>query len=210
MWIALGSVALGVMVLVLWFYRTQTLWVKSEPYQRASINSAKTLVVVYSRTGNTLSAAKEAARYFNADLLKIEALQYSRDLKGQMLASKHADEEKTTTPIDHDPVNLKQYDLIFLCSPTWWFRPAIPLWSFVENHDFNGTRVFLMMTGNSRMTEQRTGKFGMLIEKKNGEFIDTLFIKRGRIYWQKTPDQVNKEVLEALISRKDIWQTGTK
>ncbi|MCP3874726.1 MAG: hypothetical protein GY699_16440 [Desulfobacteraceae bacterium] len=206
MWVAIGSVVLGVIILVFWFYRTQTVWVKSEPYLRVSIEPAKTLVVVYSRTGNTMSAAKETAKYLNADLLKIEAPQYSRNLKGQMLASKHADEEVTTTPIDHDPVDLNQYDLIFLCSPTWWFRPAVPLWSFVENHDFNGKRVFLLMTGNSRKTDERTGKFGTLVEKKNGKFIDALFIKRGRVYWQKTPEQVNEEVLEALKERKKIWR----
>jgi len=202
--VILISVAVTVAALLVWFYRTQTVWIESEPYQRESKEPTKTLVVVYSRTGNTLGAAKEIARYFDADVLKIEALQYSRDLKDQLLAAKHADEEITTTPIKHDPVDLNQYELIFLCSPTWWYRPAIPLWSFVENHAFEGKRVFLMMTGNSRMTEERTGKFGILVEEKKGVFLDVLFIKRGRIYWQKTPDQVNKEVREALNERKEM------
>ncbi|MBW1778841.1 MAG: hypothetical protein JRJ54_14840 [Deltaproteobacteria bacterium] len=204
--VILISVAVTVAALLVWFYRTQTVWIESEPYQRESKEPTKTLVVVYSRTGNTLGAAKGIARYFDADVLKIEALQYSRDLKGQLLAAKHADEEITTTPIKHDPVDLNQYELIFLCSPTWWYRPAIPLWSFVENHAFEGKRVFLMMTGNSRMTEERTGKFGILVEEKKGVFLDVLFIKRGRIYWQKTPDQVNKEVREALNERKEMWR----
>ncbi len=206
MLIIIGSVVIaGTAVLAFWFYRTQTVWIESKPYQNASSEPAKALVVVYSRTGNTMGAAKEVARYFNADLLKIEAPQYSRDLKGQLLASKHADEEVTTTPIQHEPVNLKQYDLIFLCSPTWWFRPAIPLWSFVENHDFGNKPVFLIMTGNSRLKEDLTGKFSTLVEEKNGKFLDVLFIQRGRIYWQKKPDEVNAEVLEALKARKEIW-----
>ncbi len=205
-----GLIAVGIAVLLVWFYRTQTVWVESSRYQRSSKEPAKVLVVVYSRTGNTLGAAKEAAKYFGADLIKIEAPQYSRDLKGQQLASKHADEEVTTTPIMHDPVDIKQYDLIILCSPTWWYRPAIPLWSFVNNHDFGGKRVFLLMTGNSRMTEERTGKFGALVEEKNGELLDVLFIRRGRVFWQKTPDQVNQELFEALRERKDIWPEHVK
>jgi flavodoxin len=111
----------------------------------------------------------------------------------------------TTTPIEHDPVDLSRYDLVILCSPTWWFRPAPPLWSFVENHDFAGRPVFLIMTGNSRLTEERTGKFGALIEEKNGTFLGKLFVRRGRVYWQKSPDAVHEEVREALESLKDQW-----
>jgi flavodoxin len=203
--IVIGGAVVSIAILLLWFYRTQTVWIESTPYQRVSNGPAKTLVVVYSRTGNTLGAAKEVARYFDADLLEIDAPQYSRDLKGQQLAGKHADEEVTTTPIKHAPVDLNQYDLIFLCSPTWWFRPAVPLWSFVENHDFEGKQVFLMMTGNSRMKEDRTGKFGALVEEKNGKFMDVLFISRGRVYWQKKPEEVNGEALEALKARMKIW-----
>ena len=204
--LALGVVAAVAATLLFWFYRTQTAWIDSEPYQRSSNDPANTLVVVYSRTGNTLGVAKEIASYFDADLIKIEAPQYTRDLKGQLLASEHADEEVTTTPINHEPVNWAQYDLIILCSPTWWFRPAPPLWSFVENHDFRDKRVFLVMTGNSRMKKDRTDKFGTLVEKKNGNFLDYLFLRRGRVYWQKTPDELNKEIHEELRRREEMWQ----
>jgi len=102
-------------------------------------------------------------------------------------------------------VDLSKYDLIFLCSPTWWFRPAPPLFSFVENHDFKGKPVFLLMTGNSRLTEERTDKFRILLEEKNGKFLDKLFIQRGRIFWQKSPEQVYKEVRVALNQRLDMW-----
>jgi len=204
MYLIIGiSIAIITIVLV-YIYRTQTVWVESEPYQRISKEPTKTLVVVYSRTGNTMSAAKEVAKYFDADLLKIDAPQYSRDLKGQQLAAKHADEEITTTPIQHDPVDLTKYDLIFLCSPTWWYRPAIPLFSFVENHDFANKSVFLIMTGNSKKTDEKTGKFETLVKEKNGNLLDILFIQRGRIYWQKTPEQVNNEVINALMEREDM------
>ena len=207
-----GVATVGIIIVVAvaasflgYFYRTQTAWVESPPYQRATAEPTRTIVVVYSRTGNTFGAAKEAARFFNADLLQIKAPQYARTIEGQMLASKHADEEVTTTPIEHDPVTLSDYDLIVLCSPTWWFRPAPPLWSFVENHDFGGKRVFLMMTGNSRLKAELIDKFDALVEKNNGKFLDTLFIQRGRIYWQKTPNEVNEEVRQALESRNSIW-----
>jgi len=189
----------------LFYYKTQMTWVESLPYQRASASQAHTLVVVYSRTGNTMSAAKEAARFFDADLLKIEAPQYARTIKGLQLASTHADQEMTATPIQHEPVDLSRYDMIFLCSPIWWFRPAVPLWSFVENHDFAGKPVFLLVTGNSQYKDELIGKFNTLIKKKKGKFLGMLFVRRGRIYWQKTSDQVNEEVRDALEMRHKMW-----
>jgi flavodoxin len=203
--ITVGLIVVAATAGLLYFYKTQTSWVDSPPYQRASKSPARTLVVVYSRTGNTLGAAKAGARYFDADLLQITAPQYARTLKGQMLASQDADQEVTTTPIEHDSVDLSHYDLILLCSPTWWFRPAPPLWSFVETHDFAGKPVFLLMTGNSRLKEELIGKFGTLVEKKNGKFLGVFFIQRGRIYWQKTPAEVNEEVRDALDARQRLW-----
>ncbi len=191
-------------LLMIWFYRTQTVWIDSEHYERKSNTNAKTLVVVYSRTGNTLSVAKEVAKYYDADLLKIEAPQYGRDIKGQQLAAKHADQEITSTDIKHKKVNLNDYEFIFLCSPTWWYRPAIPMWSFVENHDFANKSVFLIMTGNSRKKDEKTDKFKVLVENRNGNLLDILFVRRGRVFWQKTPEQLNKEVIEAIKKRSDI------
>ncbi len=203
--IIVGIIVVAAAACILFYYKTQTSWVESLPYQRVSRSPARTLVVVYSRTGNTLGAGKEAARFFDADFLQIAAPQYARTIKGQLLASKHADQEVTTTPIQHDPVDLSQYDLIFLCSPTWWFRPAVPLWSFVQNHDFAGKPVFLLMTGNSRLKEELIDKFATLVEGKNGRFLGLLFIRRGRIYWQKTPDEVRAEVRGALDARQRMW-----
>ena len=197
----------GIVVLLLaliYFYKTQTDWIESPAYKRKSTSKTQTLVVVYSRTGNTLSTAKESARFFDADLLQIEAPQYARTLKGQFLAAKDADEELTTTTITHEAVEISDYDLIVLCSPTWWFRPAPPLWSFVENHDFAGKSVFLLMTGNSRLKDEFTEKFKNLVEKQNGIFTGNLFAQRGRIYWQKSPEKLNAEVIESFRENKHL------
>lgn len=204
MWYIIASVVVILLLAFFYYYRTQTFWISSDPYKRTTTEKAKTLVVVYSRTGNTFSAAKKVAKYYDADLIKIEAPLYSLDMKGQQLAAKHADEEVTTTPIQHVEVKLADYELIILCSPTWWYRPAVPLFSFVENHDFANKPVFLIMTGNSRKTDDKTGKFEELVKQKNGNLLDVLFVRRGRIYWQKTPEQVNNEVINALKERNEL------
>lgn len=189
-----------------WYYQTQTAWVKSEAYSKPTNEPSSVLVVTYSRTGNTEAAAKIAAKYFDADLIRIEAAAYANDLKGLKKASDDAMGEVTSASITHPPVDLKHYDLIVLCSPTWWFRPAVPLWEFVQRHDFNGKHVFLIMTGNSRYEEEKIAKFQGWVEARNGRYLDMLFVQRGRIYWQKTQNEVNSEVFNALDSRKAQWR----
>ena len=62
-----------------------------------------------------------------------------------------------------------------------------------------------MMTGNSRLKKRFIDKFGSLVEEKNGKFLGSLFIRRGRIYWQKTPAEVAVEVRGALAARQGMW-----
>ncbi len=205
--IMIGFLILAIIITAFYYYfHVQTTWVTSHPYSRSESPAARVLVVVYSRTGNTFGAAKTIARYFDADIVQIKAPQYGLTVEGQMRASKDADQELTSTPIQHKPVDMSLYDLIFLCSPTWWFRPAVPLWSFVENHNFEGRPVFLIMTGNSRYKTELTDKFSTLVSQKKGSFQETLFVRRGRIYWQKTPGEVNSELQDALNERKNLWE----
>ena len=55
-----GVVILAAAAGFLFYYKTQTTWVESPPFQRISSLPARTLVVVYLRTGNTMGAAKES------------------------------------------------------------------------------------------------------------------------------------------------------
>ncbi len=63
----------------------------------------------------------------------------------------------------------------------WWYRPAVPLWSFVEDHDFVGRAIFLMMTGNSRIKKDLIAKFANLVEEKNGKFLGVHFYKEDAV-----------------------------
>ena len=53
MWLIAGFILVVIVAGLFYFYRTQTAWVKSPPYKRVSTATPRTLVVVYSRTGNT-------------------------------------------------------------------------------------------------------------------------------------------------------------
>jgi len=201
--LAVGVVAGGSCVGLV-VYKDQT-WVDSPPYERVATGSASVLVVVYSRSGNTLGAAKEAARYFDADLLEIRAVQYPRSISGQLQASSDADDELQDVDIEHDPVDLGRYRLVILCAPTWWYRPAVPAWAFVTRNDLKGAAVFLLMTGNSRYKPEHVDRFAALVAQRGGRFLGHVFFERGRAYWQLSPAELHAEVRSALAARERLW-----
>ena len=54
----------------------------SPPYKKQSSKSSEVLVIYYSRSGNTEAMAREIARKFDSDIIKIEAEKYSLDFQG--------------------------------------------------------------------------------------------------------------------------------
>ena len=41
-------------------------------------------------------------------------------------------------------------------------------------------------------------------------WLGTLFIRRGRIFWEKTPEEVNQEVRDALDAHQQMWPMTAK
>ena len=146
-------------------HKDQT-WVESEPYKRVSSSPADTAVIVYSRSGNTLLAAREFARLQQADLIEIKAPEYPQTFSGQMKASDDASDEKLNTELMHPPIDLSRYERVVLCSPVWWYRPAVPMWAFINNHEFSQRDVFLLMTGNSRYEKPYIEEFAELVHAR--------------------------------------------
>ncbi len=188
-----GATLAGMGSLGIVLYKDQT-WVESEPYERSTKSPATTAVVVYSRSGNTLLAAKELARLQEADLFVIQAPAYPQTFSGQMRASDEASSEIRQTEIIHAAINFGQYQRVILSSPTWWYRPAVPMWAFVVKQDFSQCEVFLLMTGNSSYKASKINEFGKLIEENNGRFTGHHFIERGRVFWQISEDELRQQV----------------
>jgi len=177
----------------------------SPPYKPSHNKASDVLVVYYSRSGNTEAMAREVARKFNADIVKIEAEKYALDYQGWRNAANDADDKVTTVQIEPEIVNLKKYRLVFIGSPIWWYRPAPPLWTFVEKNDFTGKNVVLFNTFNSRFKSEEIKNFQGEIEKKGGRLIDHIFIKRGRVYYQKSGEQLIEESREIAEIKMKEW-----
>jgi len=177
----------------------------SPPYSPKQDKESTALVVYYSRSGNTEAMAREVARKFNADIVKIEAERYPLDYQGWRNAANDADDKVTMVQIAPEIVDMRKYRLVFIGSPIWWYRPAPPLWTFVEKNDFKEKNVILFNTFNSRFKSEEIEKFRGEIEKKGGRLIDHIFIRRGRVYYQKSGEQLLEESREIVEEKMKEW-----
>jgi hypothetical protein len=84
----------------------------------------------------------------NAPIARISA-DYPRDFSGQRKAVSDA-RAQALPPVQVEPIDLAPGRRVFLVSPTWMFRPATPLWTYVEQAALTGKQVVLVTTGNSR------------------------------------------------------------
>ena len=193
--IALGMAILGGTALVVMVLKDRT-YAPSAPYTPRDPPDRHIAVVCYSRSGHSEGVAREIARTFNAPIARIEA-DYPRNFVGQAKAIKDARAE--TLPAIHvESLDLAPARRIFMVSPTWMFRPATPLWAYVEQADLTRKDVVLVMTGNSRYEQIEIDAFAARVKARGGHLVRHVFLRRGRIFWQKSRETLLREVREQL------------
>jgi hypothetical protein len=189
---------LGLGVFMLMTVKDRT-YVPSRTYAPVGEPNREVAVAYYSRSGHSEAVAREVARTFNAPIARISA-DYPLDFSGQGKAVSDANAGElpriAVEPIDLDPVRR-----LFLVSPIWMFRPATPLWAYVEQADLKGKEIVLVTTGNSRFEQSEIDVFGRRVEARGGRLINHLFLRRGRIYWQKSQEDL---LTEARARIRDI------
>ena len=184
--IGAGGVAFAVMAV-----KDQT-YVPSAPYAPGGEPNREVAVVYYSRSGHSEAAAREIARTFNSPIARIDA-DYPRDFSGQRKAVSDA-RSQALPPIRVESIDLAPARRVFLVSPTWMFRPATPLWAYVEQVALAGKQVVLVTTGNSRFEQTQIEAFARRVEARGGRLVSHVFLRRGRIFWQKSRAELLIEV----------------
>lgn len=127
----------------------------SEASQEEAL-TGKTLVVYFSATGNTESAANYIAQATGGDLFELEPaepytdkdLNYNND--DSRVSREHEDESLRDVELVADTVeNWDEYDTVFIGYPIWWGIAAWPVDSFVKANDFTGKTVIPFATSAS-------------------------------------------------------------
>ncbi len=105
-------------------------------------NQNDTLVVYFSRTGNTEKIAEYLIELTNADRYEIEAaVPYTDDDIAYTNSSCRANKEqndKTARPEIAEPIeSINSYDVIYLGYPIWWGEEPRIIDTFLESYDFS-------------------------------------------------------------------------
>lgn len=150
-----------------------------------NLNDKKVLVAYFSHTGenyysgkiidiekgNTHILAEIIAETCGADMFEIRAVkEYSHSYTP---CTEEAKEElrANARPELRENIDISAYDVIFLGFPNWWGTMPMPVWTFLESHDFSGKVVLPFCTHEgSRMGNS---------EKDLGRLIPGAVRKRG-------------------------------
>ena len=193
--LAVCAVVLACAAFALMTYKDRT-HVSSPPHAPGPDVNREFAVVYYSRSGHSEAVAREVARKFHAPIARIDA-EYPRSLTGQSKAA--ADARAAALPqLQVEPHDLAPAGCLYLVSPTWLFRPAPPLWAFVENVDIHDQRIVLVMTGNSRYEQDQLDAFAERIRAKGGQLVRHVFLRRGRFFWQMSREELLQQTREQV------------
>lgn len=155
-------------------------------------------VVFYSRSGNTALLARHLAQRKKARLFQLEAQDYALGLAGWVNALQDA--QNLEAELAPHVIDLSGQDTVYLGSPIWMFSPAPPLWKFVGSQRFDGQRVVLVNTFNSRFKTEFIDQFRLLVLQRGARSFEHQFVRRGRMGWQLSP----QEMLDGFDAR---WRT---
>lgn len=119
-----------------------------------TMTGKKVLVVYFSRTGeqygvgniskgNTEIIAEMIAGKTNGDLFEVK-LQHDNYPAGYTPLTKVAKTEKQANArpeIIGDVADFDKYDVVFVGGPVWWGDLPMPVYTFIEKHDWSGKTV---------------------------------------------------------------------
>lgn len=119
-------------------------------------NAGKVLVVYFSASGNTKTAAELIAAQTNGDLFEIVPKEpyTSEDLnwndKDSRVCYEHDNPDERETELESTSVSdWESYDTVFIGYPIWWQIAAWPVDSFVKANDFSDKTVVPFCTSSS-------------------------------------------------------------
>jgi len=102
--------------------------------------------IVYLKKGNCLVVAEKIQAETGADMFQIEPVkEYSEDY---MTCTEEAKRELNANarPAYKGDIDISGYDTIILGYPIWWGTFPMPVFTFLENHDFTGKTIIPFST----------------------------------------------------------------
>ena len=135
----------------------------------------KSIVVFYSRTGNTQLVAEEIANNLGSDLRPLIDRKNRKGLWGYLWAGFDAI-MRNQTEIEKFEINLAQYDLIFLGCPNWVSQLPPALRTFLNTVNLTNKKMVLFCTQEGMGAEKVFSNLRLLA--KGAEIIDEKYFNK--------------------------------
>lgn len=136
----------------------------------------KTLIIYYSNSGTTEVVSKTLAYHLNADLVKIHDMKNRNGLANRLLSSINAFRE-TKTDIKPKNIDLSEYDVIYIGTPTWNGNPTPAILTIIDRCDLKGKDVVLFATMNSNRGETNIERLERKVKIRGGRVIESFVVK---------------------------------
>lgn len=143
----------------------------------AKTNSNKTLVVYFSRSGNTKEVATYIAKQTGGDLYEIEPSKpYPTDYTEAGNIAKVERDKNERPAIGNLPASLDEYDTVLLGYPIWWHTAPMIIGTFLESYDFSGKEIYPFSQSASMDIEQFNASMKFIRTNVTGAIVhDGLF-----------------------------------
>jgi flavodoxin len=136
----------------------------------------KTLIMYYSKSGNTETVAKTLSNELSTDLIKIEDNKKRDGLFSMSRSVKDALRE-AKTKISPEKLDLDDYDLIYIGTPVWAGKPTPAIITAIDTYDFKGKNVILFATMKKSGDEKTIAKMKEKIQVQGAKVINSFAIK---------------------------------
>jgi len=136
----------------------------------------KTIVLYYSRTRKTKVVAETLAKELSADIQEIKDFKERSGFLNYLSASLDAFRENKTK-ITPENLNLDDYGLIYLGSPTWAGKPSPSIITFIDQNDLKGKDIILFATMGNQGAHSVIKRMNEKIEARGARMVNSFSIK---------------------------------
>ncbi len=114
---------------------------------RAGSGVPGSLIVCYSRTGNTRAVARSIHEQVGGDIVELQTVHpYPDEYRATTEQAKKELETGYKPPLKTNIPHLDAYGVIFVGSPCWWGTVAAPVITFLSDYDLSNKTIAPFMT----------------------------------------------------------------
>lgn len=169
----------------------------------------KTLILYYSKTGNTRAACQALQKALGCDIREIKDLNRRDTLFGgiggmlKTLLNMH-------TAIEPKQVDLSPYKTVIICAPIWAAKFGLAMRTFVETNRFDEKNVIIFITADSFIEETYQAKHKGLLAASGGNVNGYFQVQAtDKVNGKKAPRAKEKIEQETLKLVPDIQKAIT-